>query len=324
MRRIAVIGGASPLGRALIERLGSHPDVEHVRGIESRAPTDRRAAPELDVVSFVPDPRPLAEYFEKEGIDSVVHANLIPDRCGASARAREADVIGAMCLGAAIGQPGSPVRSWIVVSSSAIYPIGSLGALIHDERAVAPTDPIGIAASIAEAEDYARETARRLPHVNVAILRLQQLAGSGLGGALARLFARARVPAPLGFDPAIQWLHADDAVEAMVHAVSRELAGVFNVASAGLIRFGEAVRIAGCSSLPLLPVGAAPFEPLLGRLGLPYLPAELAALLRHGHAIDTAKLERTGWRPRFDQPACVAAIRAAGRPVARRRGGLRG
>lgn len=305
MRRIAVIGGGSPLGRLVVARLASSPEVELVRGIESRA---SEADVDLDVVPFVPDPRPLAEHFEKAGIDTVVHTSLVADRCGVSAAAREADVIGAMCLGAAIGHAGSPVRSWVVVSSSAIYPIGSEAALLHDERAETPVEPVGLPASIAEAEDYARETAIRLPHVNVAILRLQQLAGHGVGGALARLLARDPVPSPAGFDPAIQLLHVEDAVDAIRHAIARELAGIYNVASAGLIRFEDAVRIAGRSTLPLLPFGVAPVEPLFARLGIPFVPAELAALLRSGHAIDTAKLERTGWRPRFDQRECVVAV----------------
>lgn len=330
MRRIAVIGGASPLGRRVVARLAVRPEVELVRGIETRAragvpsrsaaassfdsasrsasASDLGADAGFDVVPFVPDPRPLAEFLEKEAIDTVVHANLVADRCGASAVARDADVIGAMSLGAAIGHADSPVRSWVVVSSSAIYPIGSQTALLHAEHAETAVEPVGFPASISEAEDYARETAARLPHVNVAILRLQQLAGHGIGGALARLLARDPVPTPAGFNPAIQLLHVEDAVEAIVHAVTRELAGIYNVASAGLIRFDEAVRIAGRSPRPLLPFAIAPVEPLLARLGLPFLPAELAALLRSGHAIDTAKLERTGWHPRFDQRECVVAV----------------
>lgn len=301
--------------------LQTRPGVERVRAIESRPPRPQRAHRadstvdvdgdgdgDIDVVPFVPDPRPLGEYLAKERIDTVVHASLVPDRCGATAQAREADVIGAMCLGAAIGQTGSPVRSFIVASSSGVYPIGSDAALLQDEHQPFLPDSAGIAASIAEAEDYARETANRLPHVNVAILRLQQLAGPGVAGSLARLLARSPVPSPVGFDPAIQLLHVEDAVGALVHAIEQELAGLYNVASAGLIRFGDAVEAVGRAAVPVPPLGIAALEPMLVRLALPFIPAELAALLRYGHAVDTAKLERTGWRPRFDQRACLATI----------------
>ena len=316
MRRIVVVGGASPLGRRLVTRLAERPEVECVRAVENRAAPGRSSESEdaggeavaIEAVPFAPDPRPFGEFLVKEGIDTVVHANLVPDRCGASRSAREADVIGAMCVGAAIGQPGARVRSWVVVSSSEVYPIGSHAALLHGEHAALAPEAASVGASILEAEDYAREAAHRLPHVDVAVLRLQQLAGPDVAGPLARLLARDPIPAPAGFDPAIQLLHAEDALDAIVHAALRELAGVYNVASAGLIRLSDAIRLIGHAPRPLLPIGVAWAEPLCERLGLPILPAELAPLLRHGHALDARKLERTGWRPRFDQAECVAAI----------------
>lgn len=295
MNRVVVVGGASPLGRRVVERLRARPGVEV----------------EQDVVPFVPDPRPFGEYLAKQRIDTVVQCGLVPDRSGVGAHAREADVIGAMCLGAAIGQDGSFVRSWVVASSSAILPIGSHAPLLQDERQAPARDGGRLAASIAEAEDYARETAQRLPHVAVAILRLQQLVGPAVRGPLAALLARDPVPSVLGFDPAIQLLHLEDAADALIHAASQALAGVYHVASAGVVRWGEALRVMERRTLPLLPVPVGPLEPLLDRLGLPFLPAELVDLLRFGHALDPRKLERTGWHARFDQRACLAELVAA-------------
>ncbi|MEZ4334144.1 MAG: hypothetical protein R3F35_20530 [Myxococcota bacterium] len=332
MRRIVVVGGASPLGRRVVERMRSLAWVESVRGVETRLPgspranassprarrgrTERKAeesvAIEIDVVPFVPDPRPLGEYLAKERIDTVVQCALVPDRSGLGAHAHEADVIATMCLGAAIGQTGSLVRSWVLASSSAVYPLGSHAALIHDEFQAIARDEGTVAASIAEAEDYARESAHRLPHVDVAILRLQQLAGRAVRGPLAALLARDPVPSPLGFDPAIQLLHLEDAADALIHAAHQELAGIYNVASAGIVHWSEALRAMERRALPLLPLGIGPFEPLLARLGLPVLPAELVDLLRFGHAIDTRKLERAGWRPRYDQRSCLEALDAPG------------
>jgi len=44
---------------------------------------------------------------------------------------------------------------------------------------------------------------------------------------------------------------------------------------------------------------------LLERLGIPFAPAELFDLMRFGHAVDIRKLERAGWKPRFDQAASL-------------------
>jgi UDP-glucose 4-epimerase len=307
MKRVVVTGGRSPLARCVVAALRASPDVEVVCAVEP-APRREAAEEDLDFVSFVPDHRPFVEYLDKERIDTVVQCGLVPDRSGLGSRVREADVIGTMCLGAAIAQERSSVRSWVLTSSTAIYPIGSEEPLLHHERQSLPREEETPAASIAEAEEYARDVAYRLPHVNVAILRLQQLVGGGVRGPLAALLARDPVPSPIGYDPAIQLLHLDDAASAIVFAARQELAGVYNVASEGLIHWQDAVRAAGHASLPVLPVGVALLEPLLERIGIPFVPAELLDLLRFGHVVDIRKLEQAGWRPRYDQPGCLRAL----------------
>lgn len=123
MRRIAVIGGAGPLGRRLVERLRGAESAPLVHAVETRNTPKRDAKPDAradasddgandyTVVPLVPDPRPFGEFLAKEAIDTVVQLDLVADRCGIAKRPREADVIAAMCLGAAIGHPGSSVRS---------------------------------------------------------------------------------------------------------------------------------------------------------------------------------------------------------------------
>jgi UDP-glucose 4-epimerase len=309
MRRILVTAGRSPLGRAVVEMLRAAPAVEQVRGLEARPSQDGRDEGEIDFVSFVPDHRPLVEYLGKERIDTVIQCGLLPDRSGLGAKLREADVITTMCLGAAIGQEGSTVRSWILASSTDVYPIGSHSARFQGERQDLYHEEDSLSASIAEAEDYARDVAHRLPHVSVAILRLQQLVGAKVRGPLASLLARNPVPTLIGFDPAIQLLHIEDAANALAFAAIEERAGVYNVASRGTLHWHDAIRATGHGRLPLLPLNLAFLEPLLERLGLPFVSADLQDLLRFGHAVDTQKIEAAGWRAQFDQRECLALLR---------------
>jgi UDP-glucose 4-epimerase len=144
--------------------------------------------------------------------------------------------------------------------------------------------------------------------VNVAILRLQQIADREVRGPLAALLARRFVPSPIGFAPVIQLLHLDDAASALAFAALAELAGLYNVASAGVIHWDDAVRATGNSSVPVLPLGSWLLEPLLERIGVPHLPRELVELLRFGHAVDTKKLESTGWKPGHDQWAVLREL----------------
>ena len=217
-------------------------------------------------------------------------------------------MISTMSLGAAVGQRGSPVRSWIVASSTALYPSSSYSPLLQKENETIVHQPETPAATIEEAEDYARDVAIRHPHTSVAILRLQHLIGPGVRSALARLLAQSPVPTPIGFDPTIQLLHIEDAAAALAFAARNALAGVYNVASSGLIHWRDAVRTAGRQPLPMLPVALAPLERLATAFGVPHLPAGLMDLLRHGHAVDTSKVERAGWRARWNQRSILAAL----------------
>jgi UDP-glucose 4-epimerase len=159
--------------------------------------------------------------------------------------------------------------------------------------------------------------------VNVAILRLQQIAGAGVRGPLARVLARDHVPIPIGFDATIQLLHLDDAASALAFAAREELSGVYNVASAGLIHWQDAVRATGHAGIPVLPVGAWLAEPLLERLGIPHIPSELIELLRFGHVVDSRKIEAAGWQPRKHQREILAELGRRPEPSPGRSSGKR-
>ena len=313
MRRIVVTGARSPLGRRVIVALRAIPTVEIVHGIENRpkrseSDSKSHAREDVEIVPFAPDHRPFVAYLEKESIDTVVQCDLVPGRIGLPTRSVAADVISTMCLGAAVGHEAVAVHNWVVVSSSAVYPIGSHSPLLQRETRSLPREDETLASSIAEAEDYARDLALRLPHTNVAILRLQRLVGPAVRDPLTSLLGCDPTPAPIGFDPAIQLLHVDDAASAIAYAVNAELAGLYNVVSLGTIRWSDAIAAIGSNRIPVLPMRPGLLEPLLDRLNVPFIPSELHDLMLFGHAVDTAKIERTGWKAQYDQAGCLSSI----------------
>jgi UDP-glucose 4-epimerase len=308
MKRVVVTGGRSPLGRRIVERLQDDPSIESVRGIETRARHESGGRDDVDIVPLVPDHRPFVEYLEKEQIDTIVQCGLTPDRCGRLSTPAEADVITTMCLGTAIAHESTRVRNWVLLSSTSIYPIGSRSSLLQREDQDIHFDELEARASIAEAEDYARDVAIRNPHINVSILRLQQLIGGGMIGPLSALLSREAIPTLIGFDPSVQVLHAEDAVDAAVFAAIHELAGIYNIASSGSIHWQDAVRVTDRQAVPVLPLSVSLLEPVLRLLRIPFVPSELFDLLRFGHAVDTQKIERVGWHLKFDQHECLKSI----------------
>ncbi|MCA9504553.1 MAG: hypothetical protein H6748_19380 [Spirochaetaceae bacterium] len=307
MRRVVVLGAGRPLGARVLAALEALPGVERAIGLESRPGFIPDDGPGIECLPWSPDHRAFAERLRKDEIDTVVDCALVEARTGARARTPGADVIAAMCVGAAVAHDDSPVRGWVVVSSTDYYPASSYRPLLHREEERVGDFATGPAETIAEAEEYVRAIAERKPHVEVAILRLQAIVGAGFRGALAELFSRDRIPVCPGFDPAVQMLHPDDAVAAIVWAAEVGLTGVFNVASSGLLRLGEAVRRAGGRRAVALPFAPPVGRAALRALGLAPVAGELYDLLRHGNAVDAGKLARAGFEARRTQVDCLAA-----------------
>ena len=302
-RSIVVTGANRPLGRRVAEALRGKPFVKRVVGIEP-APSSEW----LDGVELVPlesDPRELVALLQQFGTDTVVHCALADDRSGTAVTPSGANVIQTMRLGAAVGDAKVSVRSWIVASSSDVYPASSHAPLLYREDAATECEDDSRESSLLEAEEYARDVAEHALHLNVCILRLAPIVGPGFRSPFGSLLAQSPLPAPLGFDPPLQLLHVDDAVDALCFAVERELAGVYNVASSGVYRWSEVASELGRRTLPIPPVSSWLLATLLRTLGLPHIPEGLVDRLRFGHAVDTAKLASAGFVPRMDQRACL-------------------
>jgi UDP-glucose 4-epimerase len=308
MRHVLLTAASTPLARRLAPALRERGEVEAVWGIDSRASSG--AFEGMELVQVPGDQKSLIAFLAERRVDSVIHCGLAPGRSGRPGRTGPADVIATMRLCAALSHPELSVRSLVVVSSSAIYPVRTHTPLFRREDSETGSAEREPAASLLEAEGYVRDLATRAPHVCVAILRLAELAGAGIGGALSSALTQRRAPAPLGFDPAVQFLHVDDAVRALVFAAEIELAGVHNVASRGVIRWSEAVRVLGRRSVPVVPFETGPLQPLLRALRISHLPEGTGPVLRFGSALDVSKLEAAGWKATHDQTSCLAALAA--------------
>jgi UDP-glucose 4-epimerase len=307
MRNVVVTGASNALGRHVVERLRVRRGVERIVGVETSASSDW--LPGVELLSFGSDHRERVEFLRDNSIDTVIDSGLAPSAASVNAQTADARVIEIMRLGAAVGHEGVPVRAWVVASSSAVYPITSDAPRFQQESDETDSSTGSVAASLLEAETYARDVAGRAPHLNVSVLRLQQLSGPDARGPLADLLMQPVLPSVIGFDPPLQLLALDDAARALAFAGQLELAGIYNVASSGVVRLSEAKVELERRALPVLPIEAGPLAPLARRLQLPYVPEGMLDLLRFGQALDTSKLASAGFRPDFDQRACLAALR---------------
>lgn len=292
-RRILVTGVSRFWGAELARRLEADPSVEQIVAVDSEGP-----ARELARTDFVrADLRHslVGKLIRGLGIDTVVHAGLIVDPQQSGPRTvHETNVIGTMNLLAACGGDDSPVRTLVVKSSTAVY-----GSEPDDpsfwtedmQRRAPPRN--GFTRDLDEAESYVREFGLRNPGATTTLLRFGNVLGDVHDSPFARLFDLPVIPTVLGFDPRLQFLHEDDAVDALHHAVSVRRAGTFNVAGSGVVVLSQAVRVMGKISAPLIPfVGGTLAMRIVERLGLVNFPVEFVRLLQYGRVVDTGRMQR--------------------------------
>jgi UDP-glucose 4-epimerase len=297
-RRVLVTGASTPLARGVLTRLAGRTVVHSVVGVEARGAGPRRGGG--------PDTRRLSELVEAGSIDTVVHVAMCPSRSGAPG-GDPPDAISTLDVAAAASSRPGSIRTLVAVSSTEVYPATARAPTWRREDESLRTGDRSTADLVLEAEDQLREVARHQPHISVAILRLADVAGPTIGSGLTALLSGVVVPVVPGYDPPVQLLHADDAVRAIEHAVALELAGTFNVASDGIVRWRQAARMIGRRTVPLLPT-LEPVSAILRILDVPPVPAELIDVLRFGRCAETAAIAATGFMPEHSTEDCLRAL----------------
>ncbi len=301
-----ITGVASHIGAALAGRLVNHPGFEHVAGLDTRRLAEPPPGVEL-IEADVRDPV-IDTLIPRTGVDTVVHNQIVRQPSpGMSSRAmHDINVIGSLQLLTACER--SPTVETIVIRGSA----GIYGA----EPAAPQFFTEGMSRlyprrtrfqrDVGEIEDYFENFARRHPGVICTMLRYQPELGPHRETQVARYLSAPVLPTYLGFDPRIQVVHEDDAVDALLAAVQRPVRGAVNVAGPGSIGLTRLVRSAGRRTLPLAAPLFAPAADAMRRLGLPPLSEDFCRLLRWGRAVDTTRLvEEVGFTPRHSTPSAV-------------------
>ncbi|HLU73696.1 MAG TPA: NAD-dependent epimerase/dehydratase family protein [Nonomuraea sp.] len=308
---VLVTGVSRHIGARVASVLAADPGIGRVIGVDTVPPPSSRGDGGIPLgrTEFVrvdlrsPD---IAQVFAAADIDTVVHMSLVsaPSRSTGRAAMKEHNVIGTMQLLGAC-QRSATVRRVVVRSTTAVYGSSPRDPAVFSEDLEPHDSPEhGYAKDAVEVEGYVRGFARRRPDVRVSLLRFANFMGPGVDSPLTRYFTQPVLPTVLGFDPRLQFVHEDDAVEVLRRMAAEDHPGTFNVAGAGVLLLSQCVRRAG--RLPL--AMPSPAFRLLGNVargaGLVEYSPEQLRLMSHGRVVDTGALEsELGWRPKFTTAA---------------------
>lgn len=301
---VMVTGVSRPLGGRLAGLLAADPAIERVVGVDT-VPPPREVAALLGRTEFVrADIRnPLiAKVIASAQVDTVVHLSItaLPRGAGGRASMKEMNVIGTMQLLAAC-QKAASVRRLVVKSTTAVYGSSSRDpALFTEETEPRALPRSGYAKDAVEVEGYVRGFSRRRPDVAVRLLRFTNFIGPRVDSPLVRYLRLPVVPTVFGFDPRVQLLHVDDALEVLRRATLTDASGVLNVGGDGVLLLSQLIRRAGLVPVPV----PAPAVQLVGRAvrrtGRVDFSPEQVRFLEFGRVVDTTRLRTEfGYEPRY-------------------------
>jgi UDP-glucose 4-epimerase len=320
-RRVVITGISNHWATDLARRLERDPSVEMIAGIDTEPPAgdlERTEFIEADLRSPV-----LSRLLPSTDADTVVHCGFLwypapgkPDRS-----LHDINVIGALQLLTACERTKS-LRTLVVRGSAAIYGTEGAAPLFFKEE-MARRYPLKtrFQRDVGELENYFDNFARRHADITCTMLRYQPEIGPDLDSPLVRYLSLPVIPTQLGFDPRLQFIHADDATGALQAAVRNPVRGAVNVGPAGSISLTKLLRIA---RRPSVPIPHPFFGPALGQvarqLGVGGVYSDAVRLLRYGRGVDNTRLrEEVGFEPHFDAAGAVRdfAAKQEGRRLVR-------
>lgn len=319
-RRVVIVGVASTWGLELARRLERDPSVDYLAGVDIEPPAadlERTDFIEADIRSPV-----LSRLLPSTEADTVVHCGILwyPEAARPARVLHDVNVIGTLQLLAACERTPTLERL-IVRGSAAIYGCEGATPYFFTED-MARTLPLRtrFQRDVSELEAYVENFARRHPALACCILRCQPEVGPDLDTPLVRYLELPAVPTQLGWDPRLQFVHAEDAHGALEAATRSPVRGPVNVAPSGSISLSHILRLVRRPAIPIPhPLFGAALERLGRRLGAGPLYGDGVRMLRFGRGVDNERLRsEIGYEPRFDAEATIKdfAAKSAGRRVA--------
>jgi UDP-glucose 4-epimerase len=299
-QRVLITGISRFLGGKLAQRLEQDPELEYVVGVDLDEPEvdlDRTEYVRADIRNPL-----VVKVLQTTEVDTVIHLNVVttPTRVGGRTAMKEINIIGAMQLLAAC-QKAARVTKFVLKSTTAVYGVDPRDPAVFTEAMQSRSVPrSGFMKDSVEIERYTRDFSRRRSEVDATTLRFANFIGPDIETTLTRYFSLPGIPTALGYDPRIQLIHEDDAIEVLYRSVRESHPGVYNVAADGVVYLSQAVRLLGRPPIPLVLPLVNPVARALRRAGAVDFATDQLRFLLYGRVVDNSRLkERFGFIPAY-------------------------
>jgi UDP-glucose 4-epimerase len=102
-----------------------------------------------------------------------------------------------------------------------------------------------------EIEAFCNGFRLQAPDLLLTVLRFPNIIGPTIDSPMVRFLKAPFTPVLLGFDPPLQFIHETDVLDALMHVILKDVAGVYNVAAEGLIPLQKLLGLTGRFPMPI-------------------------------------------------------------------------
>jgi UDP-glucose 4-epimerase len=217
--------------------------------------------------------RKLDEIFQEHQFDAVFHLGRIRESQKYSPQYRfQMNVVGTgklleLCK-------ASNVKNLIVLSTYHVYGAHKLNPLqLTEDSPLRASQGFPELADAVELDHAATTFMWRNRETTTTVLRPVNVVGKHVRNTICSMLRSGVCPKIMGFDPLMQFMDEKDLARALILALEKPTAGIFNVAGEGVIALSHAIRHAQAVGVPIPPFVSSSFVRVLSELsGLPFPP----------------------------------------------------
>ena len=296
-KTVLVTGVAGYWGAQVADRLVTETGY-HVIGLDASRP--EQGVQGLDYLPIDVRNPALVDLLRTESVDAVCHL-AFAEALQPSEAAFDLNVMGTTKLLGACAEAG--VSKVVLKSSTAVYGARPTNpAFLTEDHPLRGSKRVGTIRDWVQVEAFCHGFCRERPEMALTVLRFASIIGPTADTPLTRYLKDRWAPSLMGFDPLMQFIHEDDVVEALVHAMVYDVPGAFNVAAGDVLPLNKVRGLTGKPRRAVLHPFAYWSQGLPGRRSLgwaQHLPLD-PDYLRYPLIADLTKMrDELGFAPRY-------------------------
>ena len=243
-------GANTFLNTLLLKKLSVHPGIREVHIFDFRPPVVRSPKFIFHRVDLTKDKSSfeIAEILIRNKIKTFLHSALFSGPTRNHSNHHEVESIGTFHILNAIAE--AQIKKLIVSSHTFVY-----GARPKNPNFLSESFPIKsqgpyFVRTRADVENQIFEFANTYTDCKVTTLRFAAILGPNSTNIRAKYFLSGVVPIILGYDLLLQFIHEEDALQALMLALYSDKFGIFNIVGKGLISLTTGIHLSGKIPVP--------------------------------------------------------------------------